>query len=143
MSTSLFKPKSALDRRIFFPWEGRGAIRQFLALGRVGPAILLISVLLFVLWVAKRERYAAGERVTMVALGSLQGPVERFLLESEGRCPADLADVLAYAPFSELPLDGWGRPLRLVCPSERDGVDYVLMSDGPDGLAGGLDRIEL
>jgi general secretion pathway protein G len=131
-----------VERRIFFPWEGRGAVRQFLALGRVGPALLLASVLLFVLWVAKRERHFAGVRVTQVAVASLKAPVERFLLENDGRCPDALADVLPYAPFVELPLDGWGRPIRIVCPSQQSGVDYILMSDGPDGLPGGLDRVE-
>lgn len=143
MSNSLFKLKSPLERRIFFPWEGRGTIRRFLALGRVGPVLLLGSALLLVFWIAQREREAAGRRVSMVALTALQQPVERYLLERDGKCPTKLLDVLPYASFPELPVDGWGRPLRLVCPSEREGVDYILMSDGPDGLPGGLDRIEL
>ncbi len=143
MATSLFKPRSPADRRIFFPWEGRGTIRQFLALGRVGPVLVLSAVLLFVYWVAERERHSAGVRITLVALSSLQAPVERYLLENEGRCPKQLDDVLEYATFEALPRDGWGGAVRLVCPSERSGVDYILMSDGPDGEPGGLDRIEL
>ncbi len=143
MTNSLFKPKSPAERRIFFPWEGRGAIRQFLALGRVGPAIALSLFALFLFWVSERERYAAGVRVTFVALSALEEPVERYLLENDGSCPPELDAVLEYANFEEVPRDGWGRPVRLVCPSEREEVDFVLMSDGPDGRPGGLDRIEL
>jgi general secretion pathway protein G len=44
--------------------------------------------------------------------------------------------------FDSTPSDAWGRPLRLICPSGRPGYEYELMSDGPDGEPGGLDRIE-
>jgi general secretion pathway protein G len=39
------------------------------------------------------------------------------------------------------PRDAWERPLRIQCPG-RDRARYDLFSDGPDGLPGGLDRIE-
>jgi general secretion pathway protein G len=89
-----------------------------------------------------RERQATGERRTLAALAQVRPLVERYLLENDGKCPLLLKDVLAKTKISELPQDGWGQPLRLVCPSERAEVDYILMSDGPDGLPGGLDRIE-
>lgn len=143
MTSSLFKPKSPAERRIFFPWEGRGTIRQFLVLGRVGPVLVLSLFVTFVFWVSERERHAAGVRVTMVALQELKAPVERYLLENEGKCPPTLDAVVEYATFDEVPRDGWGRSVRLVCPSDRDEVDFVLMSDGPDGRPGGLDRVEL
>jgi general secretion pathway protein G len=40
------------------------------------------------------------------------------------------------------PVDAWGRPLRLTCPGRNDPTRYDLMSDGPDGELGGLDRVE-
>lgn len=130
------------DRRIFFPWEGRGGLRRFLAMGRFWPVLVLAIVALLVSWIAARERRAAGERQTLVVLNRVRPAVERYLVEHDGSCPAQLSDVLEYLKAPELPRDAWGRPLRLLCPSERSGTEYVLMSDGPDGVAGGRDRIE-
>jgi general secretion pathway protein G len=39
-------------------------------------------------------------------------------------------------------LDAWGQPLTLLCPGTEPGEAYRLISAGPDGIAGGLDRIE-
>ncbi len=130
------------ERRIFFPWEGRGGLRRFLAMGRFWPVLVLGALASVVSMIASRERLAAGERQSLVALSRVRPAVERFLLEHDGACPAQLSEVLQYLDLPELPRDAWGRPLRLVCPSVREGVDFVLMSDGPDGQAGGLDRIE-
>lgn len=141
MARSMFRPKSVLDRRIFFPWEGRGTLRQYFSVGRVGPVVLLSGLLSFVLWVGHAEQQAAGERLTLLAISRLRGPVERFLLAHEGRCPSP-SQLQAEARLEAWPVDGWGKPIRLVCPSEREDSPYLLMSDGPDGEPGGLDRIE-
>lgn len=77
-----------------------------------------------------------------MALNQVRPWVERYLYEHEGQCPPNLSAVARLVNASEVPRDGWGRPLRLVCPTSRPGYDYVLMSDGPDGYPGGLDRIE-
>ena len=138
----MFNSRLRQDRRIFFPWEGRGGVRRFLAMGRFWPVLAMILVGSFISWVVARERHAAGERQTRVALNQLRPVVERYLLDHEGKCPSSLGEVVAYLSRPEVPTDAWGHPLRLVCPSIRPGVDYVLMSDGPDGLAGGRDRIE-
>lgn len=138
----MFSPRLRADRRIFFPWEGRGGLRRYFVVGRFRPIILLALVVTFLAWVVSRERLASGVRETHVALSVVGPAVERYLLEHEGACPVALQEVLPFLRKTELPADAWGRPLRLVCPSIRQGVDYVLMSDGPDGRAGGLDRIE-
>lgn len=138
----MLQPQSRQERRIFFPWEGRRGLRRFLARGRFGPVLVLLLFTSFVTLVVARERQAAGERRTRVALNIVRPAVERYLLDHDNVCPPTLADVLPYLHLPELPADAWGRPLRLVCPSMRPGVDYVLMSDGPDGEPGGLDRIE-
>lgn len=130
------------DRRIFFPWEGRAGLRRFLVLGRFGPVLFFLACGLSASAIISRERAAAGERKTRVALSTVRPAVENYLLDNEGRCPPELNHVKSYLPREDLPRDGWGRPLRIVCPSVREGVDFVLMSDGPDGVPGGLDRIE-
>ena len=39
-------------------------------------------------------------------------------------------------------IDAWGKPVRLLCPGRRDPAGFELSSDGPDGLPGGLDRVQ-
>lgn len=138
----MFSPSLKSERRIFFPWEGRGGLRRFFEIGRFGTIFFVVLLALFASWIVGRERTSSGDRRTRVALHFVHPGVERYLLESDGKCPTSLDEVREHLPRKELPLDGWGRPLRLVCPTEREGVAYVLMSDGPDGIAGGLDRIE-
>lgn len=138
----MFSPRLRQDRRIFFPWEGRGGARRFVSMGRFVPLIAIACLAIGVSWLLARERYAAGERRTRVVLTAVRPAVERYLLEKEGACPRSLSDVTPYLKSPSSILDAWGRPLRLVCPSGRPGVEYVLMSDGPDGAAGGRDRIE-
>ncbi len=130
------------DRRIFFPWEGSGRLRRYFAMGRLAPILVLILAAGFLMWVGARERAAAGERRTRVSLNQVRPAVERYFLESEGSCPESVQDIVPFLPQGVWPKDAWGRPLRLVCPSVRPGKIYVLMSDGPDGKLGGLDRIE-
>lgn len=138
----MFSPSLKNDRRIFFPWEGRGGLRRFLAMGRFGPILAFIAIGLVTGSIVARERRASGDRRTRVALDFVRPGVERYLLENEGKCPTSLEQVREHLTRKELPLDGWGQPLRLVCPSARANVAFVLMSDGPDGIPGGLDRIE-
>jgi len=142
MVASIFKAKSASERRIFFPWEGRGTIREYFAVGRVAPVVVVPLLIAFVWSMGRAERQAAGERLSLVAMARLRRPVERYLAAHEGKCPAGPEDLLSEGGLSEWPLDGWGNPVRLICPTDRVDTPYLLMSDGPDGKAGGLDRIE-
>jgi hypothetical protein len=130
------------SRRILFPWEDRGSVRRYFAMGRFRPVLIFLVAGSFLMWVFARERAAAGERQTRVALRAVRPAVDRYMLENEGNCPSALQEVHPYMSKQEIPLDAWGRQLRLVCPSLRAGVAYVLMSDGPDGAPGGRDRIE-
>ncbi|HEX7603074.1 MAG TPA: type II secretion system protein GspG [Polyangiaceae bacterium] len=42
----------------------------------------------------------------------------------------------------DVPVDAWGHPLRITCPGRLDPKGFDVSSDGPDGLPGGLDRVE-
>lgn len=128
------------EQRIFFPWEGRGGIVRRLGLGRVRPILLGLAVIGLVVWVGMRERTRSGVRQTRAALLDARGRVDSYMAEHDGGCPPDLSAVQFSKP--EAPRDAWGRPLRLICPGKREGSLYELMSDGPDGKPGGLDRIE-
>lgn len=137
------KPRRRLtEKRIFFPWEGRGGVLRRLRLGRVRPLVLVLLVGAFFFAIALRERRAAGTRLTRARLLSVRHALDGYLADHEAQCPRALNDVTPYAKFEQVPTDAWGRPLRLVCPGRREDSAYELMSDGPDGLPGGLDRIE-
>lgn len=128
--------------RIFFPWESQGGLRRFFKITQVGPGLLALFVLAFVWVAAGRERYASGERQTVLALGEVKRAAVRYVVDRDGRCPDSLELLTPYLSGPEPPRDGWGRPIRIVCQPTVSDQDYIIMSDGPDGLPGGLDRIE-
>ena len=130
------------DARILFPWEGKGGFRRWLGLGKMRPFLWAFFVIGFVWLVAVRERSATGIRTTRVSLLETRRAIDLYMAENKAQCPKTLASVAQYLAGERMLSDAWGRPLRLVCPSERPGYDYELMSDGPDGKPGGLDRIE-
>ncbi len=128
--------------RILFPWERRRMLRRWLGLGRLRPFLWLGVLLGGVLLVALHERRAAGVRQTRAALLGARSAVEGYIADHDGGCPRDLAQAVEHAAVERVPEDAWGRPLRLICPGQHDNAPYELMSDGPDGVPGGLDRIE-
>jgi general secretion pathway protein G len=131
------------DRRILFPWEGRGGLRRFIELGRVRPIALGLGVVLLMVLIGVHEHRAAGIRRTRATLLGVRPAIEAYMADHEGGCPPTLAALPEqYARFKEPPTDAWGRPLRLICPAEQLGKSYVLESGGPDGEPGGLDRIQ-
>jgi general secretion pathway protein G len=130
------------EKRIFFPWESRGGLVRRLRLGRVRPYLLAGLVVGLLVMVAVRERRASGIRQSRARILDARRAVDAYLAEHDAGCPPTLNDIKPYGSFKDVPRDAWGRPLRLVCPGRREGSAYELMSDGPDGLPGGLDRIE-
>lgn len=130
------------DQRIFFPWERRGGLVRRLGLGRfrlLGGGAAVVALLLVI---GVRERERAGIRQTRANLLGARSAVERYLADHEGGCPESLGDLQRLGYTRGMPSDAWGRPLRLVCPGAREGSPFELMSDGPDGRPGGLDRVE-
>jgi general secretion pathway protein G len=133
---------NAASESIFFPWERRGGFRRLLGTGRVRPVVSVLLLLGFVLVVGSRERRQSGVRQTRATLVSMRHAVDAYMAESDGGCPPSLERVLDYGNFKKLPDDAWGNSIRLVCPARRADERYELLSDGPDGKPGGLDRIE-
>jgi general secretion pathway protein G len=128
--------------KILFPWESRGGLGRYLRLGKLRPFLILLAALGFVTLVAVRERRMAGERQTRATLSGARRAVEAYIADHDGGCPETLKAVSDYAHQDNVPHDAWGRPLRLVCPGRFENAPYELLSDGPDGEPGGLDRIE-
>lgn len=136
------RTRRAGERRIFFPWEGRGGLRRYFAFGRIRPLIYAAVVVFIVGFIVVRERRDSGIRQTRATLLDMRRAVDTYIADHEGGCPESLEAARAYAQLDEATSDAWGRPLRLVCPSEDPTLVYELMSDGPDGKPGGLDRIQ-
>ena len=131
------------DRRILFPWEGRGGLRRFIELGRIRPIALGLGIITVVVVVGVNEHREAGIRRTRATLLGVRPAIDAYMAEHDGACPPGLA-VLPdqYARFKVPPTDAWGQQLRLICPADKLGKSYVLESGGPDGEPGGLDRIQ-
>ena len=127
---------------IFFPWEGRRGLYGIFRAGRVKPVLSALLVVGFVTLVVAREREKSGIRETRATLLGVRRALDAYMAENDGNCPKSLEDVRDFGRFESLPRDAWGNGLRLVCPARRQGERYELLSDGPDGRPGGLDRIE-
>jgi hypothetical protein len=127
---------------IFFPWERRKGVARLLGTGRVRPVAIVLFSITFVVLVGSRERRQSGVRQTRATLLSLRRGVDAYMAENDGACPQNLEKVLDFTSAKKVPNDAWGNPFRLVCPARRQDERYELMSDGPDGKPGGLDRIE-
>lgn len=127
---------------IFFPWEGRSNPLGRLRTGRIRPVLSLLLLAGLITFIGAREREQSGIRETRATLLGVRQALDAYLAENDGACPASLEEVLVYGLFESAPKDAWGNSLRLVCPGRRPGERYELLSDGPDGKPGGLDRIE-
>jgi general secretion pathway protein G len=79
---------------------------------------------------------------TRATLSVVHGAITLYRADHERRCPASLEELKREGYLAIDPVDAWGRPLRLTCPGRKDPEGYDLMSDGPDGEIGGLDRVE-
>lgn len=132
----------AFERRIWFPWERRGGLLRLLMIGRVGPALVVLAVLGFIITLGIRERHSAGVRQTRATLIGVRRAIDGYRADNDGSCPSGLDKLSTYGNFKEAPKDAWGHALRFVCPAHREGEAYQLSSDGPDGEPGGLDRVE-
>jgi general secretion pathway protein G len=131
-----------LDKSVFFPWERkrgllsralRARFRWVVALGVLGIALALVR--------GRMERIAA-ERATRARIGDTIEAVRAYRATHRGACPKEVADLTSNRLLAHRGTDAWGKPLRIVCPGRRDPTGFDVVSDGPDGIAFGLDRIQ-
>lgn len=130
------------EKRSFFPWERRGGLFRRLGLYRLGPLVIAFGLIGLLVLVVVRERRQAGVRRTRALLLDVRQAVDAYLADHKGQCPDSFAALADYGAFRGTPKDAWGHPLTLICPGAEPGEAYRLISAGPDGIAGGLDRIE-
>jgi general secretion pathway protein G len=130
------------EPRVFFPWERRRGLRSLFGRGRVRQVLAVAAgVTVFVL-LLRRERREADVRATRAEIGNLTNAMAAWRADHDRTCPASMADLVSGGYLHEAPRDAWGRPLRVACPGRRDRLGFDVTSDGPDGLPGGLDRVE-
>jgi general secretion pathway protein G len=132
-----------LERTVFLPWERQGSWLRRLGLSPARPVFFaLLAAMVFGLLLV-RERKRSGIRSTKATLLSVRTIVDTYRADHEGLCPKEGWEIMVRDGYlSDTPKDAWGRPLRFICPGRRKGRAYELFSDGPDGIPGGLDRIE-
>jgi general secretion pathway protein G len=128
--------------RVFFPWEKKRGLWGVLGRVRLRIAIAVVAALGLVLLVRSREEHAAAVRATRANITTAVNAVAAFRADHGGACPKSLAELVGGGYARDVPIDAWGRPLRLTCPGRKDPQGFEVSSDGPDGLPGGLDRVE-
>jgi general secretion pathway protein G len=128
--------------RVFFPWERKGGPLGVLGRARARLVVGVLAVVLGVGFIRHREEALAGIRATRASITTADRAVSAYRADHGGACPRGLNELVngGYAP--DPPIDAWGRPLRLACPGREDPRGFDVSSDGPDGVPGGLDRIE-
>lgn len=130
------------EYKVFFPWERRRGALGALGRARVKLVLLVILALVLIVWVRGREERAAGVRATRARITTAQRAVAAYRADHAGACPRELGELVSGGYARDVPVDAWGRPLRLTCPGRRDPQGFEVTSDGPDGVPGGLDRVE-
>ena len=128
--------------KVFFPWERRRGLFGVIGRARVRIIAGVIVALAVVLWIRGREERSAAIRATRASITTMHRAVASYRADHAGTCPKDLSELVVGGYSRDIPLDAWGRPLRLTCPGRRDAHGFEISSDGPDGVAGGLDRVE-
>ena len=116
-------------------------------LGALGRARLKLGLgvgvlLVLALGLRSREEHAASVRATRASITNATRQVASYRADHGGKCPEPLAELVKQGYARDVPVDAWGRPLRLSCPGRRDTRGFDVSSDGPDGVPGGLDRVE-
>jgi general secretion pathway protein G len=130
------------ESKVFFPWERRRGALGVLGRARVKLVLAGIALVVLVVWIRGREEKAAGVRATRARITTAQRAVAAYRADHAGSCPRELGELVAGGYARDVPVDAWGRSLRLACPGRRDPVGFEVSSDGPDGVPGGLDRVE-
>lgn len=134
--------KRPREQTIFFPWERAPSFFGKMGVARAKPFAAALAMVLVLVLLGARERRLTGVRATRATLGVVGAAIDAYRADHERKCPERLELLKSEGYLAIDPIDAWGRPLRLVCPGRKNPDGYDLMSDGPDGQIGGLDRVE-
>lgn len=130
------------SRSVFFAWEKRTGVLGVLGRARLRLWLSGALAIVFLAAVYLREEKAAGVRATRATIAQIEGATRYFRADHEGSCPRGIEDLVARGYLRETPTDAWGHSLRFSCPGRKDSRGFDVVSDGPDGVPYGLDRVE-
>jgi general secretion pathway protein G len=130
------------SQRVFFPWERRRGLLGAIGRTRVRWILTAIAIVVVLVIVRRREERAAAVRATRATIDTAYHGLVAYRADHANACPRDWAEMVAGNYLHDSPVDAWGHPIRLTCPGRRDKQGFDLESDGPDGVSGGLDRVE-
>src|SRR5688572_13032932 len=116
--------------KVFFPWERRRGLFGVLGRARVRLVVVGLGLLAGILWIRKREDHAASVRATRAAITTATFAVAAYRADHAGACPKELGELVSAGYARDVPIDAWGRELRLTCPGRRDPQGFDVMSDG-------------
>ncbi|MFO0558821.1 MAG: type II secretion system protein GspG [Polyangiales bacterium] len=126
------------ESRLLFPWEtpGEGALRRARRAAR--PALVVCAVLFALYSLGNVHKQRRAEFSTRAAIATVLRAVEAYRVDHQGRCPAGPDQLVAppdgVQPYlRKVPTDGWGRPLRIVCPGRKNPEIADVSSAGPTG----------
>ena len=131
-----------LKRSVFFPWERKGGFRGLLGRARTKAALWIGIGIVAVVLIHNREEHKAAVRATRASIDDASKAVMAYRADHSGACPREIAELVRGGYVHDAPMDAWGRSLKLRCPGRRDEKGFEVWSDGPDGVPGGLDRVE-
>lgn len=134
--------KRASNSRILFPWESHGGVRRWIQFGHLRTILGLGALLVTFIAVGARERHQADLRQTQASLQDTVHAVEAFMAEHDGSCPSNIQDIVPFTKRKQITRDAWGRLPSITCPGRHSALGFDVMSDGPDQIPGGLDRVE-
>ena len=118
-------------KKVFFAWEKRSGMLGFFGRARIRQILIVAAVLTVTAWLFAREGERGKTRATRATIGVMFRAVSAYRADHHGNCPKDLSELKAGGYSKEMPIDAWGRPLHLVCPSVTDKAGFQLVSDGP------------
>jgi general secretion pathway protein G len=127
---------------VFFPWERRHGVRSLFIRARARQVLLVVLALAAFAWLRARQRHVSQVRATRATITTTIDAIGAWRADHEQACPGSPTDLVSGGYLSEVPRDAWGHPLRITCPGRKDPKGFDVASDGPDGLPGGLDRVE-
>jgi general secretion pathway protein G len=81
------------------------------------------------------------KKIAVQAIESVEQAVQLYMLENNGECPTDLADLRKEKYLKRSPKDPWGEDFVFKCPGEQNTEGADIFSKGPDKQEGTDDDI--
>lgn len=126
------------ESKLLFPWEypGEGFLRRARTYAR--PALFVLLVLFGLRAIGRVYTERRAVFVTHAIISTTLRAIEAYRADHGGNCPANL-DALVATPdgarayLRSVPVDGWGRMLRMQCPGRKNPTNADVSSAGPTG----------